>query len=297
MLIYSIKNKINGKRYIGQTIFKSFNYRYSGGRWWDITNNQMLKNAYKKYGKDKFEIQILEKNVESIEKLNELEIFYAEKFNSYKPNGYNLKECGKNGKLLDWQKREIGKRASKTYTLRKIDTWELVTFTNLSKFCRENGFKRSGMQNMLCKLDGVLQCNGYCLPETTKKQIRDRNKRNTKGRVFKLLDENGILFEFDDIKIFAENHGLGEGCLRKVLNGKCLYVKGFRLPERYEEKATRWREFSFISPNGEIFNGNNISKFARNKNLSPQQMNSVLRGKISHHKGWARNPNFKKESP
>ena len=126
MIIYRIENTINGKSYVGQTVHPTFNLRYSGGRWWDITDNPALKSAYNKYGKEAFKITVLESGVESLERLNQLEEFYADKFNVYAPHGYNLRKCGDNRELLPHQVELIRKEKSKTYHLRQIDTWEEI---------------------------------------------------------------------------------------------------------------------------------------------------------------------------
>jgi hypothetical protein len=293
MIVYYIKNLINGKHYVGQTIKPKFNMRYSGGRWWDETDNPYLKYAAKKYGKENFEVKILEKGVENIDKLNELEKHYAIVFNSYKPNGYNLVECGgnKGRKLLPWQKELISERASKKYFLRKTDTWELVEIFNLSKFCRERGIKSSGIYNMICKRDNVLECDGFCLPETTKEQLRDRYKRKFKGKVFELI-KNEVTYLMEDIRGFCSKHDLEKGSFMKLLKKEMLYYKGFRLKERENEKPTRQKYYSFVSPEGEIFNGYNVSDFCREKKLSISKMNLVLRGERKTSGGWTRNPNF-----
>jgi hypothetical protein len=293
MIIYYIKNLINNKYYVGQTVHPKFNLRYSGGRWWDITNNQYLKNAAAKYGKENFEVKILEENVENQDKLNELEKFYAEKYNSYLPNGYNLVECGgnKGRKLLSWQKELIGKNSAKTYILRKIDTWELVEITNLTKYCRENGLKDSGMYNMIKKRDGVLACNGFCLPETTKEQIRDKDKRKFRGKKFELV-KDGQNYILEDIKSFCKQHNLEKGSLMKLLNEQMLYYKGFRLKSRTNEKPTKQKYYSFISPRGEIFSGYNITKFAKSQNLNIGSMIRLMAEERTIHLGWKRNPDF-----
>lgn len=82
--IYKIENKINGKCYIGQSIDI---YR----RWRSHKNTigqsqYPLYLAMQKYGLDSFIFTVLEEC--SIEHLDEREIFYIEKFNSYY-NGYN----------------------------------------------------------------------------------------------------------------------------------------------------------------------------------------------------------------
>ena len=87
--IYKFINKINGKLYIGQS--KNLNCR----------KKQHFKNAFnpnnrdydclfhraiRKYGIDNFDFQILEEC--SIEELNDREIYWIEKYDSYY-KGYN----------------------------------------------------------------------------------------------------------------------------------------------------------------------------------------------------------------
>ena len=134
MIIYKIQNKVNKKCYIGQTIHNNFNLRYSGGRWWEITDNPLLINAYNKYGQDSFDIEILKNNVESLEKLNELEEFYADKFNSYSPDGYNLRKCGNNRKLLPHQIELIRKTKSLLKSL--LRAWEKLSGQLLQNLLR-----------------------------------------------------------------------------------------------------------------------------------------------------------------
>jgi group I intron endonuclease len=109
MIIYRIFNKINSKSYIGQSV-NNFNERYKGGKWWKYTHNEILSNSVNKYGLGSFDFEILVENVETIEKLNSLEIYYAEKFDAYRPNGYNIRGCGDN-KFLD---DELKSRLSNT---------------------------------------------------------------------------------------------------------------------------------------------------------------------------------------
>lgn len=54
-VIYKIKNKINDKVYIGQTV-NGFKNRYCGGRWWKGTDNNHLLKSVDKYGIENFEI-------------------------------------------------------------------------------------------------------------------------------------------------------------------------------------------------------------------------------------------------
>jgi len=106
MIIYRIFNKLNGKSYIGQSVV-SFNKRYKGGDWLKYTHNPILKNSVNKYGIDNFDFEIIEDNVKDIDELNKLEIKYAQKYNTYRPNGYNIRGCGDNKFVDDELKKHL----------------------------------------------------------------------------------------------------------------------------------------------------------------------------------------------
>lgn len=111
--IYQITNKINGKRYIGQHKYydesnpmKRKNrgiYRGSGYNLW---------RAYKKYGIENFETEILYKRILSLETANTMEIYAIEK---YKPE-YNI---AKGGSGIIGVKGFLGKKHSEE-TKRKM---------------------------------------------------------------------------------------------------------------------------------------------------------------------------------
>jgi group I intron endonuclease len=294
MIIYKISNKINNKCYIGQTVHKKFNSRYSGGKWWYNTDNQLLINAHAKYGKENFQVEILEQNVINLETLNKLEEFYAEKFNCYAPNGYNLRKCGNNRKLLPHQIELIKKCKSKTYYLRKIDTWEIIKIINLAEFSRENKLDDGALHNMMNKRQGVIASQGYCLPERTKQEVQERKMRKFKKRIFKIIDKDGNLIEIKNIKDFIKENNLEKGSFYKLLNGKMLHYHGYRLPERQNENSNNVIYFELKSPSGEIYKGYNISKFAQEHNLDGGVLGKVLRKECWQYKGWT-NPNVSKE--
>lgn len=97
--IYIIRNMVNDKVYVGQTTgtienrFKS-HLKPSVSK---TRGNYKIYNAMNKYGKDKFYCELLEDNIPS-SKLDEKEISYIEKFDSYK-NGYNSTPGGKSRRI------------------------------------------------------------------------------------------------------------------------------------------------------------------------------------------------------
>ena len=106
--IYYIKNKINGKGYIGQACC----YTGKNNKKWGSNNRwkshireafsdkkdrcQLLNQALRKYGVDKLELKILGKY--NLTKLDEMEKFYIKEYNTLVPNGYNLNNGGSRGK-------------------------------------------------------------------------------------------------------------------------------------------------------------------------------------------------------
>ena len=86
--IYIIRNEINNKVYIGQTVnikhrWEQYISDYNSSR----KSDQMIVHAMKKYGIEKFHIAVLEENVENYD---EREIYWIKFFNSLAPNGYNV---------------------------------------------------------------------------------------------------------------------------------------------------------------------------------------------------------------
>lgn len=112
--IYKITNIINGKCYIGQSLYLKKRIRrhlsYKSHK-----DNLALYKAFDKYGVDKFAIEILETidtekcdNIKS--ELDRLEIFYIKKYNSYS-SGYNQTLGGDAGitgyKFTEEQRRKV----------------------------------------------------------------------------------------------------------------------------------------------------------------------------------------------
>lgn len=97
-IIYSYKNLVNGKQYIGQTINPEQRYRQHKSSAFNSNDkeyNSLLHRAFRKYGYNNFQYSILAET-DDIEILNQLEIDFIKKYNTKTPNGYNIEDGGKN---------------------------------------------------------------------------------------------------------------------------------------------------------------------------------------------------------
>lgn len=113
--IYKITNNINGKCYIGQSLYLKKRIRqhlsYKSHK-----DKLALYKAFNKYGVDKFTIEILETidtekcNIDIKSELDRLEISYIKKYNSY-ISGYNQTIGGDAGitgyKFTEEQRRKV----------------------------------------------------------------------------------------------------------------------------------------------------------------------------------------------
>lgn len=107
MYIYMIKNKINGKIYIGQCIkdaSSSKSYMGSG---------KILKNAILKYGVHNFEKTIL-CECSTRDELNKMEIFYIKEMDSI-TQGYNISSGGNGGNLGEKVNKKISNSVKKLW--------------------------------------------------------------------------------------------------------------------------------------------------------------------------------------
>lgn len=107
MIIYKATNLINNKIYIGQTRH-SLEKRKRGHIYRSIKNTKVpFLKAINKYGFENFKWEIIH-ICDSLDKLNELEIFYIKKYNSTNSLiGYNVSDGGK--VYSHWKDKSLSK--------------------------------------------------------------------------------------------------------------------------------------------------------------------------------------------
>ena len=119
-IIYCYTNTINGKMYIGQTINPVSRYNAHKSSYQNPNDKEydsLLHRAFRKYGFENFQYEILADSIDDIDLLNQLEIYYIKHYNTKTPNGYNVEDGGKNckkPKTLEHRKKEIWGQAKLT---------------------------------------------------------------------------------------------------------------------------------------------------------------------------------------
>lgn len=115
--IYLIRNKVNGKGYVGQAskyVGKNNSTWGTKGRWkshlreayQDVRDHcVLLNNALRKYGEDAFEVTTL-CECDSHE-MNAMEVAYIEEHNTIAPHGYNSRQGGSNGKASEESRQKM----------------------------------------------------------------------------------------------------------------------------------------------------------------------------------------------
>ena len=88
MEIYKVTNKVNGKCYIGKTIY-NLEYRKKGHLKVKNIRNYPFYNALNKYGLGSFTWETIYV-CNNEEELNKMEMYFIKELNTLHPNGYNL---------------------------------------------------------------------------------------------------------------------------------------------------------------------------------------------------------------
>ncbi len=119
--IYLIRNQINGKVYVGQTtqsLCRRWQAHIGHARRAD-RGVSVIGAAILKHGHTNFKIELLEV-CDSQDALNFAECKWIDHFNSYAPNGYNLRQGGSRGAHAESTKQKLRNRIVKESTKEKL---------------------------------------------------------------------------------------------------------------------------------------------------------------------------------
>lgn len=134
--IYCHTNKINGKKYIGQT--HEYTKRCQPSNYKGCTK---LYNAILKYGWNNFSHQILEDNL-TLEQVNEREEYYIQLYNTVE-NGYNIKSGGLNNIYTEESRKKMSQNCSKKKRIICIET--NIEYPSAKEIERQLGYSNSNI--------------------------------------------------------------------------------------------------------------------------------------------------------
>ena len=107
--IYKIRNTVNGKIYVGQSIniYERFwQHKYKSYKKTELAYRSAIHKAFRKYGIDAFEFSIIEECGAS--ELDEREKYWIKTLNSTFPNGYNILPGGQSNRQTVYTCRACG---------------------------------------------------------------------------------------------------------------------------------------------------------------------------------------------
>lgn len=203
--IYKIVNKINGKVYIGKTIYTTA-YRWNQHISAATSDkekddyNYLLHKAIRKYGVDNFTVEVIEE-VEDETKLSSREIYWINYYNSCileeDSNGYNMTYGGEGVSKINKQK---------IYQL-----WN-SGFGSL-EIAKQTGHHSTSVKNILETLEGYSREIDFA--------------RNTGNIVFQYNEDGKLINSYPSISYAARQVGVNPSMINKCCHGEKQSAAGF----------------------------------------------------------------------
>lgn len=208
MIIYKIKNLINGKVYVGQTR-SSLDHRISQHL---CSKKSLVAKDMLNYGINNFEINEIDK-AENIEELNKKERYWIKKLNSISPNGYNVEEGGFDAAPSEVTRKKISNTLKGRYVGDKNPMYGTVSPMR-GKTGAMKGRKHSA--------------------ETIEKMRKSRSGLNSKVAKKVINLDTGEVFYSQ--KEASEKYNITRGCICAVCKGKQKKAGGYRWAYYSESK-------------------------------------------------------------
>lgn len=215
--IYFIENKLNGKRYIGQTV-QPLNKRISRHKWSCTLKGcrMAITQAIAKYGWENFEFGII-CECKDQEELDKMEMEIIKQQGTLWPRGYNI-EHGGNG--LGKRGPEFGLKMSKILKGRKVSP---ETRKRLSE--SHKGYKPSAETRKKMSVAN----KGKGPTEAARRKGLDGS-----SQISALIDDNGGVFLIRNMAQFAKEKGHSKSKLCELVRGKRDRYKQYRLHPLHE---------------------------------------------------------------
>lgn len=216
--IYKIENLINHKIYIGQSVDikkRWREHRFSANHKDSKDHNMPIHLAMAKYGENNFSLEILEECDEKL--LNEKEIYWIEKYNSYK-NGYNA---------------TIGGCQNHEHLGIPVELYDLngkyvTEYPNITEAAKAIGVSRNTIYQIL--YGQRLSTKGFQFKRKDSNKIITKYKSRQGGSIpiYQLDLNNNIVKEWDSAAKAAKELNFDASTITKCCKGKLKTHKGFK---------------------------------------------------------------------
>ena len=279
--IYKITSKHNGKIYIGQS--QDIYTRWKQ-HWKEVKSgsNTYLHNTMRKYGKDNFEYEIIEKCGQDV--INEREIYWISYYDSFN-NGFNLTTGGDGVKNRKFSKEEIEQRREKAlndkmskpvYQINK-DGKILKEWRSYKEISKTLNVSSSNIHDALKHKDGYRFAYGYIW---VYKEEYDNglfnidlylniNKNIEKNKIYQIDKNNNLIYIWDDIDdILINNKKYKKSSIYACCNKsrKTIYGYVWEYEYNYDPDCNYSLYFCKESTSKYIYqfdiNGNFINKYS-----------------------------------
>lgn len=246
-VIYCYTNKINGKKYVGQTI-QTLKERHR--KHISPTNNNdknsIFHNAIKKHGIENFTLEIL--HFADVYSINLLEIYYIEHLNLLdRKTGYNISNGGSNGNPFVGKTKEeideIHNKISQTLTGKYVGENHPLygkhhTEETKEKISKNRKGKNCGKDNPSFGIHKSDETKNK-ISETLKgKYTKEKSSRYNKGIPIALYKNNELIKIFYGGTMQAEretgvNHSNISGCCKGRYKSAGKFEDGTKMIWRY----------------------------------------------------------------
>lgn len=221
-IIYCVANKINNKKYIGQTI-QSLNKRKRDHIHSIINNETAFQKAINKYGIDNFIWEIID-YAETQEELDDKEVFWIDYYDTYGSGGYNMTIGGRGNNKATGEKRLSYLSALKdNHPFLIFDKYGnfIEESYNRLLFCLENNIPTNDVNKVLRNKNPSI--NDYILifkEDFTEQNLKQRLKRTRYNRNFVVFNErNEYIGTWNNQLKCERDLGFARGCINKCLIG------------------------------------------------------------------------------
>ena len=225
-VIYLRTNKVNGKKYVGQSITKNFKKRQE--RWNDLKHKyagKAINRARAKYGIDSFSFEIL-KECED-EELDKWEIYYIKVLNTKAPFGYNLTDGGDTTRGYT-HSEETKRKLSESHKGRKLSEETKIKIGKATKGRKHTEESKKKMSEAR---------KGKKLSEESKIKISEKLTNGKQSKPVLQIDKytNEIIAEFPSIAEAERQLGYCYSHISKCCLGKRKSCGGYFW--KYKESA------------------------------------------------------------